>query len=345
MDKKAQEKAIAELNALYPRGTPHNKAIRKMIAQSIHSGKTKAATAQAVIESDNYRKRINTLAAEAKKPNKTRPLRTSAVARPGRGTFKWNPDVPVRLRAGDLEKQQHQRQTFLRTEAEKKAEARELALIREEGHEYVEKTVPAVSRREFALWFRKTYGDDCTMLVEGANVFMQDYVPPEPVIVAAPAPQPEPIPVIVQQLRVKPASPAVALSTKPKRQGSEVTITSRPDQASFAVSVRRNCYERCVITGASLRQRTEAAHLVEHSSGGVDHWSNGLLLRTDIHELFDAGLLAICPVTLVVHVRTDALAADQDLSAYHGKRIADTRQPINSEFLSSRWIVFQQCIA
>lgn len=336
MAKNIQEKVIDELNALYPRGTPYCKPIRKIIAKLIHGGETKAAAAQAVIESEHYRLRLNALAT-ANKSNKMRSLRPASIQRIGRGTFRWKPDVPVRLRTGDLERQQRQHQIFVQAEAEKKAEARELTLIREEGQEYVANTVPSASRREFAWWFRKTYGDDCTMLKEGADLFMQDYVPPEPV--AVPVFESEPVTV---EEHTKPAAPAVVLPTMSKRLGSEVTITSRPDQAGFAVSVRRNCYERCVITGVKLRQRTEAAHLVEHSAGGADHWSNGLLLRTDIHELFDSGLLAICPVTLVVHIRADALASDSDLIAYHGKRIADTRQPVNPAFLEARWAVFQE---
>ena len=121
-----------------------------------------------------------------------------------------------------------------------------------------------------------------------------------------------------------------------------MTVISRPDQSEFAVAVRRNCFDRCVITGASLRQRTEAAHLVEHKHGGADHHSNGLLLRTDIHKLFDNNMLAICPDTLIVYVCADALAADHDLTAYHGKRIADTRQPVNPEYLAARWADFQR---
>lgn len=71
-----------------------------------------------------------------------------------------------------------------------------------------------------------------------------------------------------------------------KRKGSKTTVETRPDQASFAEAVRNNCYDQCVITGSRLRQRTEAAHLMEHRNGGVDHYTNGLLLRHDIHDLF-----------------------------------------------------------
>ncbi|HIF6794589.1 TPA: HNH endonuclease [Escherichia coli] len=126
-----------------------------------------------------------------------------------------------------------------------------------------------------------------------------------------------------------------------KRKGSKTTVETRPDQASFAEAVRNNCYDQCVITGSRLRQRTEAAHLMEHRNGGVDHYTNGLLLRHDIHDLFDANMIAIHPVTLEVNILAEALAVDHDLAAYQGEFIKPLRKPINTEFLKHRWQVFQ----
>lgn len=122
-----------------------------------------------------------------------------------------------------------------------------------------------------------------------------------------------------------------------KRKGTETTVETRPDQVPFAREVRHNCYNQCVITGSGLRQRTEAAHLVDHRSGGIDHYTNGLLLRHDIHDLFDANMIAIHPVTLKVNILPDAMAVDQDLEAYHGEPIKPLRKPINTEFLKHRW--------
>lgn len=87
---------------------------------------------------------------------------------------------------------------------------------------------------------------------------------PEIVQESQPASQIEQITVKPEPVQQKQTAPALTLPTQPKRKGHEVTVISRPDQSEFAVAVRRNCFDRCVITGASLRQRTEAAHLVEH---------------------------------------------------------------------------------
>jgi hypothetical protein len=59
---------------------------------------------------------------------------------------------------------------------------------------------------------------------------------------------------------------------------------------------------RCAISGCSVVEALEAAHIVPHSvDGGYDN-SNGLLMRADIHTLFDLHLLSVCPNTLVVKV-------------------------------------------
>ncbi|QSD34782.1 HNH endonuclease [Pectobacterium brasiliense] len=162
--------------------------------------------------------------------------------------------------------------------------------------------------------------------------------------------QPEALPAeivvkVIDELPPAPEIVPVAVPLPQKRQGGSTTVETRPDQADFAAAVRHNCYDRCVITGATLRYRTEAAHLVEHKRGGADHFTNGLLMRIDLHRLFDAGLLAINPVTLIVNVAAWVLAEDADLAEYHGKPIADTRQPIDVANLSARWAMFQEYAA
>jgi len=59
---------------------------------------------------------------------------------------------------------------------------------------------------------------------------------------------------------------------------------------------------RCAISGCSVVEALEAAHIVPHSADGGYGNSNGLLMRADIHTLFDLHLLSVCPNTLVVKV-------------------------------------------
>lgn len=157
-----------------------------------------------------------------------------------------------------------------------------------------------------------------------------------------PAPQPALTTGEIEQSSISPQISSDAPLAHPKREGSTTSVVTRPDQADFAATVRRNCNDRCVITGASLRRRTEAAHLVEHSAGGLDHWSNGLLLRIDLHRLFDDNVLAICPETLTVHVDPDAQAEDPDLQQYDGHVITGLCRPIDPANLVMRWERYQR---
>lgn len=79
----------------------------------------------------------------------------------------------------------------------------------------------------------------------------------------------------------------------------------RHDQRVF----RRNLidlYEgKCAISGWSPTEALDAVHIVEHCISGINHTDNGLLLRADIHRLFDKHLLKINPKTLKVHVTND----------------------------------------
>lgn len=54
---------------------------------------------------------------------------------------------------------------------------------------------------------------------------------------------------------------------------------------------------RCVVTGCNVVDALEAAHITPYSADGEYSTSNGLLMRADIHTLFDLHLLSICPAT------------------------------------------------
>jgi putative restriction endonuclease len=52
---------------------------------------------------------------------------------------------------------------------------------------------------------------------------------------------------------------------------------------------------RCAITGESTLPVLEAAHIRPFAKSGVNDVSNGMLLRSDFHRLFDAGLVTVTP--------------------------------------------------
>ncbi|EMD0638839.1 HNH endonuclease [Salmonella enterica] len=117
----------------------------------------------------------------------------------------------------------------------------------------------------------------------------------------------------------------------------------RRNQVEFSKDVAINCYGRCALTQAS-KIRCEAAHLVPHARKGGASFKNGLLLRNDIHKLFDAGHCAINPDedTLRMYFSAAILESDEDLRALHGAALADTMHPINRDNLRDRWDAFSR---
>lgn len=59
---------------------------------------------------------------------------------------------------------------------------------------------------------------------------------------------------------------------------------------------------QCVISKCNVEQVLHACHISPHSISGDNRVSNGILLRADLHELFDLNLVAIHPETKQVHV-------------------------------------------
>ncbi|MEU4239691.1 HNH endonuclease [Actinoplanes sp. NPDC026619] len=67
--------------------------------------------------------------------------------------------------------------------------------------------------------------------------------------------------------------------------------TERPEQPAFRAGLNRAYGGRCVISGVSAPSALEAAHIEPYANGGPDDMTNGLLLRADLHKLFDDLLL------------------------------------------------------
>lgn len=73
----------------------------------------------------------------------------------------------------------------------------------------------------------------------------------------------------------------------------EVLQRVRKGQAAFRVDVLDGYQRRCAITGEKTLPVLEAAHIKSYSKSGPHSLSNGLLLRSDMHKLFDEGYLTI----------------------------------------------------
>lgn len=69
----------------------------------------------------------------------------------------------------------------------------------------------------------------------------------------------------------------------------------RLGQQAFQAVVLSAYERKCAITGSKIRPVLQAAHIRPVTSGGEHRLDNGLLLRSDVHTLFDRGYLGVDP--------------------------------------------------
>jgi len=80
-----------------------------------------------------------------------------------------------------------------------------------------------------------------------------------------------------------------------ERYGTPTLIRPRLGQATFRIVVTDAYARRCAITGERTLPALEAAHIRPYADGGSHDPNNGLLLRRDIHALFDSGYVTVTP--------------------------------------------------
>jgi putative restriction endonuclease len=78
-----------------------------------------------------------------------------------------------------------------------------------------------------------------------------------------------------------------------RRYGEPQLVLPRLGQGSFRVIVTDAYQRRCAITREKTLPALEAAHIRPFSEHGPHRVDNGLLLRSDIHRLFDSGYVTI----------------------------------------------------
>jgi putative restriction endonuclease len=77
------------------------------------------------------------------------------------------------------------------------------------------------------------------------------------------------------------------------RYGNPILVTPRLGQGLFSIEVRDAYKGACAVTHEHSSPVLEAAHIIPYSQGGVHRVDNGILLRRDIHRLFDLGYVTV----------------------------------------------------
>ena len=108
------------------------------------------------------------------------------------------------------------------------------------------------------------------------------------------------------------------------RDGRERVVASivrRRGQRAFRRALLAAYNGKCVLTGCRLAEVLEAAHISPYRGVKTNHPTNGLLLRSDIHVLFDLGLISIDPESR--HVIVAARLRRTAYGQLHGHRVGE----------------------
>jgi putative restriction endonuclease len=91
-------------------------------------------------------------------------------------------------------------------------------------------------------------------------------------------------------------TPAVAAVVQGPRYGTPRPVAPRLGQGTFRALVTEAYNRRCAVTGERTLPVLEAAHIRPYGDGGEHALGNGLLLRSDLHRLYDGGYVTVDPI-------------------------------------------------
>jgi len=109
-------------------------------------------------------------------------------------------------------------------------------------------------------------------------------------------------------------------------QYNEIISKVRIGHGSFRTSVTAAYEKRCSITGEKTLPALEAAHIKSYSKSGPNLASNGLLLRSDLHKLFDGGYLTVTSdlrVEVSPRIKSE-FENGKEYYQFHGKELIQT---------------------
>ena len=114
-------------------------------------------------------------------------------------------------------------------------------------------------------------------------------------------------------------------------------ILARRGQQKFRNGLLKRYGARCLITECEILDLIEAAHIVPFRIEESHNLNNGILLRSDIHTLFDLNLIGI-DKEFVVHINPRILSEYSEISNKKLKFSSDEKP--NIEKVKFKWNEF-----
>ncbi len=116
---------------------------------------------------------------------------------------------------------------------------------------------------------------------------------------------------------------AIAEDSLAERYGSEILTRVRLGQGAFRIMVTDAYERRCAVSGERTLPALDAAHIKPYDRSGPHLISNGMLLRSDIHRLYDKGYITITTDYRVFVSRKikEEYENGREYYRYHGNRL------------------------
>lgn len=121
---------------------------------------------------------------------------------------------------------------------------------------------------------------------------------------------------------------------EPARYGTPALTFPRLGQGSFRILVTDAYERRCAVTSERTLPALEAAHIKPFAEDGPLDVNNGILLRRDLHALFDRGYLTITP-QYKLEVSRRIKEEFENGREYYKYQGAPIRTPSNPSFVPS----------
>lgn len=129
------------------------------------------------------------------------------------------------------------------------------------------------------------------------------------------APEEEYVPEGAPGIEIDPLEEIAAQSLADARKRELRAIVVRRGGSAFRGALLKAYEGRCALTATNGPPALEAAHIVPYRGPQTNHVANGLLLRADIHTLFDLGLIAVNPFTYAMETAKELRGTDYEVLA------------------------------
>lgn len=124
-------------------------------------------------------------------------------------------------------------------------------------------------------------------------------------------------------------------NSKDEREIALRLIRQRRGQQSFRKSLLEIYESTCVISGCKIVDILEAAHINPYRGEKDNNVCNGLLLRADLHTLFDLDLIQINPENYLVEISDKLIGSEYE--HYEGLSLIDLKDLISKEALQIKY--------